>query len=447
MPFDTNDYREVVLDILDRGTATELREFIHQLHNADLAVVLESLPPEDRLRIWNEVAQSDVGDVLAEVSDGVRENLIRTTDPRIFVRSIQSLDIDDIVEMVPDLSPDLVAELMIAVDEERRKELDILLSYEEDTAGRLMDVDTVTVRERVPVGTVMRYLRMRGELPEHTDKLYVVNRKGILRGAIQLRNLVTSSLDDRVSDHMNENTVTFNPEISVEEVAAAFQRYDLGSAPVVDDSGRLLGRITIDDVVDVIQDSAERTFLAPAGLDEEEDLFAPVLYTARRRALWLGVNLITAVIASIVIGQFEDTIEKLVALAVLMPIIASMGGNAGTQTLTNVIRGMGIGTISVANAMDVLKKELLVGGLNGLVWAVVVALISIIWYQNLGLALIVAVAMLVNIIVSVASGVGLPILLNKLSIDPALAGGVALTTITDVVGFLAILGFAALVLV
>ncbi len=447
MQFETIEHREFVLDLLEHGTATELREFIHQLHNADLAIVLESLPPDERHRVWNELAQSDMGDVLAKVSDGVRDGLIRDTDPHIFVTAIQSLDIDDIVEMMPDLSPDLVAELMLGVDEKRRNDLSTLLSYDEDTAGRLMDVDTVTVRERVTIRTVMRYLRMRGELPEHTDKLYVVNRSGVLRGAIQIRLLVTSGLDDLVSEHMNENTVTFNPEVSVEEVADAFQKYDLGSAPVVDQSGRLMGRITIDDVVDVIQDSAEQLFLAHAGLHEDEDVFAPVLYTAKRRALWLGVNLITAVIASIVIGQFEDTIEKLVALAVLMPIIASMGGNAGTQTLTHVIRGMGVGTISIANAVDVLKKELLVGGLNGLIWSIVVALISIYWYQNIELAIIVAVAMLVNIIVSVGSGVGLPILLNKLGVDPALAGGVALTTITDVVGFLAILGFAALVLV
>ena len=368
-------------------------------------------------------------------------------DSGTLVRAIQTLDIDDIAELVPDLSSQIIADVMVAVDEHRRESLGAVLSYDEETAGRLMNVDTVIVRETITVGVVMRYLRLKGELPEYTDKLYVVDRDGVLRGTVLLRTLVTSDLNAQVSTVMDEDPITFLPTDSDEDVAASFERYDLTSAPVIADNGHLLGRITIDDVVDVIQDSASRTLLAPAGLDDEEDLFAPVFQTARRRAVWLGVNLVTAVLASWVIGLFEEAIEKLVALAVLMPIIASMGGNAGTQTLTNVIRGLGIGTISIANAKDVLKKELLVGGLNGLVWALVVALVSILWYQNYGLAAIVAVAMLVNICVSSISGVVLPVLLDRIGIDPSLAAGVALTTITDVVGFLAILGFAALVLV
>ncbi len=441
------EIREFVLQRLQHGTASELRDTIHQLHPADLAQVLESIPPEQRRLIWFEVAESDMGEILAKVSDGVRENLISYMDSNTLVRAIQTLDIDDIAELVPDLSSQIIADVMVVVDEDRRESLGAVLSYEEETAGRLMNVDTVIVRETIPVGVVMRYLRLRGDLPEHTDKLYVVDREGMLRGTLLLRSLVTSDLNQQVSAVMDENPQTFLPSDSEEDVATSFERYDLTSAPVIDESGRLIGRITIDDVVDVIQDSASRTLLAPAGLDDEEDIFAPVFKTARKRAIWLGVNLVTAVLASWVIGQFEEAIEKLVALAVLMPIIASMGGNAGTQTLTNVIRGLGVGTISIANAKDVLKKELLVGGLNGLVWALVVAFISVLWYQNYGLAAIVAVAMLVNICVSSISGVVLPVLLERIGIDPSLAAGVALTTITDVVGFLAILGFAALVLV
>ncbi len=442
-----SEIREFVLQRLQHGAASELRDAIHRLHPADLAQVLESIPPEQRRLIWFEVAESDMGEILAKVSDGVRENLISHMDSSTLVRAIQTLDIDDIAELVPDLSSQIIADVMVAVDEDRRESLGAVLSYEEETAGRLMNVDTVIVRETIPVGVVMRYLRLRGNLPEHTDKLYVVDREGILRGTLLLRNLVTSDLNQQVSAVMDENPQTFLPSDSEEDVAASFERYDLTSAPVIDENGRLIGRITIDDVVDVIQDSASRTLLAPAGLDDEEDIFAPVFQTARKRAIWLGVNLVTAVLASWVIGQFEEAIEKLVALAVLMPIIASMGGNAGTQTLTNVIRGLGVGTISIANAKDVLKKELLVGGLNGVVWALVVAFISVLWYQNYGLAAIVAVAMLVNICVSSISGVVLPVLLERIGIDPSLAAGVALTTITDVVGFLAILGFAALVLV
>ena len=359
------DIREFVLQRLLYGAASELRELIHQLHPADLAQVLESIPPEQRRLIWFEVAESDMGEILAKVSDGVRENLISYMDPGTLVRAIQTLDIDDIAELVPDLSSQIIADVMVAVDEHRREGLGAVLSYDEETAGRLMNVDTVIVRETITVGVVMRYLRLKGELPEYTDKLYVVDRDGVLRGTVLLRTLVTSDLNAQVSTVMDEDPITFLPTDSDEDVAASFERYDLTSAPVIADNGHLLGRITIDDVVDVIQDSASRTLLAPAGLDDEEDLFAPVFQTARRRAVWLGVNLVTAVLASWVIGLFEEAIEKLVALAVLMPIIASMGGNAGTQTLTNVIRGLGIGTISIANAKDVLKKELLVGGLNG----------------------------------------------------------------------------------
>ncbi len=441
------EIREFVLQRLQHGVASELRDLIHRLHPADLAQVLESIPPEQRRMIWFEVAESDMGEILAKVSDGVRENLISHMESNTLVRAIQTLDIDDIAELVPDLSSQIIADVMVAVDEDRREGLGAVLSYEEETAGRLMNVDTVIVRETISVGVVMRYLRLRGELPQQTDKFYVVDREGVLRGSVLLRNLVTSDLNQRISAIMDENPQTFLPSDSEEDVAASFERYDLTSAPVIDENGRLIGRITIDDVVDVIQDSASRTLLAPAGLDDEEDIFAPVFQTARKRAIWLGVNLVTAVLASWVIGQFEEAIEKLVALAVLMPIIASMGGNAGTQTLTNVIRGLGVGTISIANAKDVLKKELLVGGLNGLVWALVVAFVSILWYDNYGLAAIVAIAMLVNICVSSISGVVLPVLLDRIGIDPSLAAGVALTTITDVVGFLAILGFAALVLV
>ena len=441
------DIRESVLHCLEHGAASDLRDIVHNLHPADLAQVLESIPPEQRCLIWFEVAESDMGEILAKVSDGVRENLISNMDSGTLVRAIRTLDIDDIAELVPDLSSQIIADVMVAVDESRRESLGAVLSFEEDTAGRLMNVDTVVVRRRITVGVVMRYLRLRGELPEFTDRLYVVDREGILRGVVLLRTLVTSDLNDTIATVMDENPVTFLPSDSEEDVAASFERYDITSAPVIDQDGRLLGRITIDDVVDVIQDSASHKLLASAGLDEEEDIFAPVTHTARRRAIWLGVNLVTAVFASWVIGLFEEAIEKLVALAVLMPIIASMGGNAGTQTLTNVIRGLGVGTISMANAKDVLRKELMVGSLNGLVWALVVALVSILWYQNYGLAAIVAVAMLVNICVSSISGVLLPVFLDRIGIDPSLAAGVALTTITDVVGFLAILGIAALVLV
>ncbi len=441
------DIRKTVLELLEYGATSELREYLHDIHGADLAAVLESLPPSVRSLVWYEISESDMGEMLTELSDQVAESLMSEMEPRTLVRVLQMLDIDEIAEIMPQCPPKVAADFLVALDEERRKGLDTVLSYKEDTAGRLMNIDAPVVREGVKVAVIMRYLRVVGELPEYTDKIYVLNRQGKLRGAVLLRHLVTANLDAQIDDCIDEDLFRFSPDDPEEQVAQVFERYDLTSAPVVDSGGRLLGRITIDDVVDLMKDTAGKNLLAPAGLDDEDDIFAPVLYTARRRALWLGINLITAVIASMVIGIFEATIEKLVALAVLMPIIASMGGNAGTQTLTTVIRGLGVGTISTANAFDVLKKELLVGGLNGFIWAMVVAVVSIVWYQNYLLATIVATAMLVNIVVSALSGVLLPVMLEKVGIDPALAGGVSLTTITDVVGFLAILGIAALVLV
>ncbi len=442
-----SDIRKNVLALLEHGATSELREFIHQIHGADLAAVLESLPPVSRRLVWFEISETDMGEMLTELSDQVQENLMGAMDPRTLVRVLQMLDIDEIAEIMPRLPSRVAAEVLVALDEERRQGLDTVLSYDDDTAGRLMNIDATVVREGVTVGVIMRYLRVIGQLPEYTDKIYVLDRHGRLRGAVLLRNLVTTGLDVQIDECIEQDLFRFSPDDSEEQVAQVFERYDLTSAPVVDSDDRLVGRITIDDVVDLLKDTAGKNLLAPAGLDDEDDIFAPVLYTARRRALWLGVNLVTAVIASIVIGFFEATIEKLVALAVLMPIIASMGGNAGTQTLTTVIRGLGVGTISIANAKDVLHKELLVGGLNGLIWASVVAVVSIVWYQNYVLAAIVALAMLVNIIVSAVSGVLLPVALQKIGIDPALAGGVSLTTITDVVGFLAILGIGALILV
>jgi magnesium transporter len=309
-----------------------------------------------------------------------------------------------------------------------------------------MDVDTLMVRGNVPIRVVIRYLRLLGRLPEHTDKLFVVDRQTRLRGILRLSDLLTAPPEDRVKDHFDNEPKVFKAMDPDEQVAERFQKYNLISAPVVDEDYKLIGRITIDDVVDVIQESHDRSVMARAGLSEEEDIFAPVQQTTRSRSVWLGVNLITAIIASMVIGQFESTIERLVALAVLMPIVASMGGNAGIQTLTVVIRGLSSGIISGANAWKVLRKEFLVGSLNGIIWAIAVALVAVVWYQDLALGLIIALAMLVNLVVAALAGVALPIIIQKCGIDPALASGVTLTTVTDVVGFFAVLGLAALFL-
>ncbi|MFC1665242.1 magnesium transporter [Pseudomonadota bacterium] len=441
-PIKQDQMRRQLLDQLERGAAKELRTTLAKLHPADSADFIESIPREQRSFVWSNVTLEDLGEVLIELTDGVREGIVQDMDPGLLVEAIRTLDVDEIADILPELSEEVIADVLIAVDK-----LDVVLSYEEDTAGGLMNIDTVIVRENLSLAVVLRYLRLRGELPEYTDKLFVVDRQNHLVGTILLSTLLTMDPNDRISQHMLKEPIKFEAHTIDDEVAASFERYNLISAPVVDGENRLLGRITIDDVVDVIRDKAEHPVMARAGLKGEEDIFAPVGRSTKGRAIWLGVNLITALIASWVIGRFEHAIEQLVALAVLMPIVASMGGNAGTQTLTIVIRGISSGTINRSNAMEVLKKECMVGGLNGVIWAIVVAIIATLWYQNYALGLIIGIAMIINIVVSALAGVVVPLGFDRLGIDPALAGGVALTTITDVVGFSSILGLAAIFLI
>ncbi len=441
-----SDIQDLVLSAIEEGYDDELQNIVGQLHPADIADLLEGLPPEHRPQVWRSIDVSKLGEVLAEVAEGVARDLVADMDPGELSRAVQMLDMDDIADLIPLLPDAVIADILYAVDKESRHDLDALISYPEDTAGGLMNVDTVTARADISLAVVQRYLRLKSELPEYTDKLFVVDRQNHLTGTLYLSTLLTGDPDLKVDAVCNKTPVMFKPLTPASDVADAFQRYNLISAAVVDDDGALLGRITIDDVVDVIQESADRNLMARAGLDEEDDIFQPVAQSTRKRALWLGVNLITAFIASFVIGLFESTIEKMVALAVLMPIVASMGGNAGTQTLTMVVRGLATRTISRANSLVILRKEFLVGSLNGLIWGLTVAVVAALWFSNIELGLLIALAMIVNLIAAAAAGVLLPMLLEKLGIDPALAGGVALTTVTDVVGFFSVLGLAALFL-
>ncbi len=443
---ENSDLQGHIRAALDAEASTDVRALIGDLHPADAANLLESIPPDQRRLVWDEVGLDVMGQILTEVSDGVRKDLVQAMDPQRLVAAVRELDIDDIADLIPDLPEEVIADIQLTVDQGARQNLDAVLSYPEDTAGGLMNVDTVTVREQLSLAVVLRYLRLRGELPEYTDKLFVVDRNNRLRGILFVSTLLTSDAAQRVRENMDSEPITFDPMDASEDVAAAFERYNLISAPVIDDTNTLLGRITIDDIVDVIREEGEHTVMARAGVPEDEDLFAPATRTMKGRALWLGVNLVTAILASWVIAQFEESIEKLVALAVMMPIVASMGGNAGTQTLTVVIRGIGVGTITGSNAFRVLKKEFLVGGLNGIIWAMAVAAVATFWYHDYALGLIVAIAMIINVIVAAVAGVLIPVFLDRAGIDPALASGVALTTITDVVGFLAVLGLAALFL-
>lgn len=442
----TEENLDKLIEAIEAEDRSAIASMLSDLHPADIGLLLESLTPEQRDLAWAEIDNEAKGEILLEVAEGVQADLLEDMDRPEMVAAVRNLDTDDIADLIPVLPDDVLADVLFTVDKVARAGLGEVLSYPEDTAGGLMDVDTLMVRGNVPIRVVIRYLRLLGRLPDHTDKLFVVDRKSRLRGILRLADLLTAPPEDRVRDHFDEEPKVFKALDPEEEVAERFEKYNLVSAPVVDDDYKLIGRITIDDVVDVIRETADRSVMARAGLSEEEDIFAPVHRTTRSRSIWLGVNLITAIIASMVIRQFETTIEQLVALAVLMPIVASMGGNAGTQTLTVVIRGLGTGIISSSNAWKVLRKEFLVGGLNGLIWAIGVATVAIVWYQDIALGAVVALAIFVNLVAAALAGVALPIIVQKLGIDPALAGGVALTTVTDVVGFFAVLGIAALFL-
>ena len=431
---------------LDSGRLGPVRRLVNTLAPAEIGHLLESLPPGKREVVWGLVDAEDDGEVLLHVGDEVREALIADMDTEELVAAVEDLDIDDLADLVEDLPDQVIEEVLKSMDRENRERLEQVLSYPEDTAGRLMNPDVVTVRADVTIDVVLRYLRLRGELPEHTDHLFVVSRRHQYLGRLSIASLVTHEPAQRINELIDDEQPAIQVDTSANSVANQFSDHDWISAPVVDSNNILLGRITIDDVVDIIRDQAEHQALASAGLDEEEDLFSPVPRAARRRALWLGINLATAFLASWVIGLFEATLEQVVALAVLMPIAASMGGIAGTQTLTLMVRGLALGQVGFGNMRALLTKELLVGLLNGAAWAVVVGTLAGIWFADLRIGFVIAAAMGINLIAAALAGVAVPLMLKRMAVDPALAGGVVLTTVTDVIGFLAFLGLGTLVL-
>lgn len=434
-------------DLIHEGDAEQLIEKLDELHPAEIAHLLEALPREDRDKVWALIDLEHNGDVLLYVNDEIRSQLIKDTDNDQLIAAAQAFDTDDLADIIVDLPEDVTQQVLQSLDEQRRLRLEAAMAYPEDSAGGLMNTDTINVREDLTLDVVIRYLRILGKIPEMTDNLIVTDRDGIYLGTMLLTDLLTKSASLTVSEIMSRDTEAIPATMSARDVASLFEQRDLVSAPVVDDNNNLLGRITIDDVVDVIRDEADHSLMSMAGLSEEIDMFAPVVKSSRRRTIWLGINLLTALLASWVIGHFEDTIQKLVALAVLMPIVASMGGIAGSQTLTLVIRGIATGQVGSSNARRLLNKEFAVGVLNGITWAFIVALIALYWFDDTQLSVIIGIAMLLNLVVAALAGAMIPMLLNKVGVDPALAGGVVLTTVTDVVGFLAFLGLAALIIV
>jgi magnesium transporter len=442
----TDTHLEALTDALQSGTLKQARAVVSALHPAEIANLLESLPPSQRRIVWEMVDRDDHGEVLLHVGDEVRAGLIEAMDYEALLSATEGLDVDDLADLLQDL-PDVVTRQALAgMDQQYRQRLEAVLSYGEDTAGGLMNTDTVTVRANVTLDVVLRYLRMKNDIPDLIDSLIVVNRYDRYLGILPLSVVVTRDLELTVAEVMDYSVEGIPAETPAAQVAKIFEDRDLVSAPVVDEHGKLLGRITIDDVVDVIREQAEHSVLSSVGLTEEEDIFAPVLPAARRRAIWLGTNLVTAFLAAAVVGQFQKTLEQVVALAVLMPIVASMGGIAGSQTLTLVIRALALGQIGKRNARLLMGKELAVGAFNGIAWSLVVAAVAVAWFQNLRIGGVIAAAMVINLLCAALAGVGIPLLMRRFGIDPALAGPVVLTTVTDIVGFLAFLGLATLVL-
>ncbi|RMG28621.1 MAG: magnesium transporter [Gammaproteobacteria bacterium] len=436
----TQEHLKDVSRALESGAAERVRRLLHNLHPAEVADILESVPVQKRLLLWELVDPDVRGEVLLHVNDEVRAGLIDEMETGELIRATEGLDTDDLADLLQDLPGTVIHEVIRSLDKQNRARLEAVLSYPEDTAGGLMNVDTVTVRADVTLDVVLRYLRLRGSIPEMTDSLFVVDREDHYLGVLPLARLLTSDPDLTVGEVMDTGIEGIPAEMPAQQVARLFEDRDLVSAPVVDGEGRLLGRITIDDVVDVIRDEADHNMMSMAGLDEEDDIFAPVMSSTRRRAVWLGINLLTAFLASWVIGLFEGTLQKVVALAVLMPIVASMGGIAGSQTLTIVIRGLALGQVGESNARWLMFKEIAVSLLNGIIWALVVAMIAVAWFQDLRIGLVIGAAMVINLLCAALAGFTIPLVLNRLGIDPALAGSVLLTTVTDVVGFLVFLG-------
>ena len=437
---------ELLRDKLDSGRMRSARIMVNSLHPAELARLLESLPLKDRAVLWEIVDPEIEGDVLVELAEEVRDGLIEGMGTEELIAATEGMEVDDLADLLADLPESITQEVLQSLDKQDHERLQQVLAYDEESAGGLMNVDIVTVRPDVTLEVVARYLRLVGEIPDGTDSIFVVSRDNSYIGSLFLSRLLTHDPEEMVANVMSTEVMPIPAHTPSTQVVWEFENRDLLSAPVVDDNFHVLGRITVDDVVDVIRDEAEHSLMSAAGLDEEDDMFAPVVKSTTRRALWLGVNLCTAFLAAAVVDLFQTTLDKIVLLAVLMPVVPSMGGVAGSQSLTIITRAIALGQINRKNASGILRKELLVGVLNGCGWAVVVALFTFLWFHDWRIGGIIGAAMIINLVVAALAGYSIPLILKQLRVDPALAGGVVLTTVTDVVGYMAFLGLGAIFL-
>ena len=442
----TKDNLELLRQQLEGGRMRSARVMVNSLHPSEVARLLESLPRKKRAMLWEIVDSENEGDVLVEVSDEVRDGLIEGMQTEDLIAATEGIEVDDLADLLVDLPEAVTQKVLQSLDKQDHDRVKQVLAYDEESAGGLMNVDIVTVRPDVTLEVVARYLRFVGEIPDGTDSIFVVNRNNSYIGSLFLSKLLTSDPEEMVANVMSTEVMPIRANTASTQVVWEFENRDLLSAPVVDDDFHVLGRITVDDVVDVIRDEAEHALMSAAGLDEEEDMFAPVFQSAGRRALWLGVNLCTAFLAAAVLDQFKTTLDTIVLLAVLMPVVPSMGGVAGIQSLTIITRAIALGQISKDNAIGIMRKELMVGLLNGFGWAVVVSVFTYLWFEEWKIGGIIGAAMIINLFVAALAGFSIPLILKRLNVDPALAGGVVLTTVTDVIGYATFLGLGAALL-
>jgi len=442
-PEHTKENHEELRELLDGGRMRTAGVMVNSLHPSEVARLLESLPRKKRSVLWELVDSEIEGDVLVEVSDEVRDSLIEGMQTADLIAAAEGMEVDDLADLLIDLPETVTQEVLQSLDKQDQERVQQVLAYDEESAGGLMNVDIVTIRPDVTLEVVTRYLRMVGEITDGTDSIFVVSRDNSYIGSLFLSRLLTGDPNEMVANVMSTDTAPIPANTPSTQVVWEFENHDLLSAPVVDDDYRVLGRITVDDVVDVIRDEAEHSLMSAAGLDEEDDMFAPVVQSAARRALWLGVNLCTAFVAAGVVEQFQTTLDQIVLLAVLMPVVPSMGGVAGTQSLTIITRAIALGQINRSNAAWILRKELMVGVLNGIGWAIVVSMFTYWWFEEWVIGAIIGAAMMINLFVAALAGFSIPLILKRLNIDPALGGGVVLTTVTDVIGYSAFLGLGA----
>ena len=441
-----DQHHDRVENLVHRQNLVELQRKLEDLHPADIAHILEALPLDERLTVWQLVKSERDGDILLEVSDAVRETLIADMDDHEILAAAKDLDADELADLAPELPRDVVHELMESLDAQQRERVRSALSYEEDQVGALMDFEMVTIREDVSLEVVLRYLRRLKELPGHTDKLFVVDYDGVLKGVLPIKRLLVNDPDKQVGEVMADDPVSFHPDEDGYDAAQAFERYDLISAPVVDKNGKLIGRLTIDEMVDLIREESESEVLNMAGLREEEDIFASVWKSVRNRWAWLAINLVTAFLASRVISLFEGSIEKLVALAALMPIVAGIGGNSGNQTITMIVRAMALDQVSTGNTARLVRKELGVSLINGILWGGVIGGVAYYLYDSWSLGVVMTAAMTLNLLLAALMGVLIPMTLARLGRDPAMGASVMITAMTDSGGFFIFLGLASIFL-